>query len=198
MSINSCQSLRHYIDITWWWWEEWTPTLYLFTEALSLLSGAHGVEGRDQLRWAVGKVLTARDRRLVQGQGVRVFKDGVPAHSRQSEGKRKDGGHFGTVKKGNEVGARGGADSHTRSAPGQSPPSLSPAGSPQHRAPGNLWSQRREKRERAQPSLSVRETTSQCATQGLFTLQNKVFHPIITIKQKQKNKNFKKQALSTG
>lgn len=65
---------------------EWTLTLYLFTVALSLLSGAHGVQGWDQLCWAVRKVLTARDRRLVQGQGVRVLKDGVPGHGREPRG----------------------------------------------------------------------------------------------------------------
>ena len=50
---------------------------YLLAVTLSLLPGAHRVQRCDQLGGAVGKVLTAGHRRLVDAQGVRRLEYGV-------------------------------------------------------------------------------------------------------------------------
>lgn len=51
----------------------------LFAEALSLLPRANRVKCRYEVHRAVGKVLAAGHRRLVDGQRIGVLEDGVTA-----------------------------------------------------------------------------------------------------------------------
>lgn len=59
--------------------KQWRAEHYLFTEPLSLLSGAHWVKCRNDFSWTVRKIFAAGHWRLVDGQRIWILKDRIPA-----------------------------------------------------------------------------------------------------------------------